>query len=74
MRDRAAVVTNSRHLSLPLGVVLLPPRIIEYVVAHEFVHLRHTRHDERFWTTLARCMLDFKTTKDLLAESGGRLI
>lgn len=50
--------------------VLLPPRIVEYVVAHEVVHLRHLRHDEAFWDALGRCMPDYKARKDWLAERG----
>lgn len=50
--------------------VLLPPRIIEYVVAHELTHLRHPKHDRAFWDALGRCMPDYKARKDWLAERG----
>lgn len=51
--------------------VLLPPRIIEYVVAHELTHLLHRKHDACFWETLGRCMPDFRARKEWLAERGG---
>ena len=52
--------------------VLLPPRIIEYIVAHELVHLRAPHHSKEFWRTLERAMPDFAVRKRWLAENGGR--
>lgn len=52
--------------------VLLPPRIIDYIVAHELVHLCQSRHDREFWRCLERAMPDFAARKQWLAEHGGR--
>ncbi|MDO8691266.1 MAG: M48 family metallopeptidase [Dehalococcoidia bacterium] len=51
---------------------LLPPRIIEYIVAHELVHLREPLHSPDFWTRLGRAMPDYEARKQWLAENGGR--
>lgn len=53
--------------------VLLPPRIIEYVVAHELTHQLHANHDRLFWETLGRCMPDYKARKEWLSEKGGQI-
>lgn len=50
--------------------VLLPPRIIEYVVVHELTHLLHPNHDSSFWEALGRCMPDYLVRKEWLAEKG----
>jgi predicted metal-dependent hydrolase len=50
--------------------VLLPPRIIEYIVAHELVHLVIPNHGADFWTRLERAMPDYETRRQWLAEQG----
>lgn len=50
--------------------VLLPPRIIEYVVAHELVHLLVPDHGAEFWARLERAMPDYDARKQWLAERG----
>ena len=52
----------------------LPPSIIEYVVAHELIHLIRTRHNDEFWTRVERVIPDFKLRKRWLAEHGGRYV
>lgn len=51
--------------------ILLPPRIIEYVVAHELVHLHEPHHTPAFWARLERSMPDFAERKQWLAVHGG---
>lgn len=52
--------------------VLLPPRISDYIVAHELVHLHAPHHGVEFWRRLERTMPDFAARKQWLAENGGR--
>ncbi len=53
-------------------VIRLPPTLIEYVVAHELVHLLERRHDAAFWDRLERVLPNYRHWKRLLAEHGGR--
>jgi len=53
-------------------VILLPPHIVEYLVAHELAHLAEPHHDPRFWARLERAMPDFAERKGWLAENGWR--
>ena len=50
--------------------ILLPPRIVEYVVAHELVHLLEPHHTPAFWARLERAMPDCAARKQWLAEHG----
>lgn len=54
-------------------VVLLPPRIIEYIVAHELVHLLVPDHSAEFWMRLEQAMPDFGARKQWLAEQGSKI-
>ncbi len=48
----------------------LPPRTIEYVIAHELVHLIEPRHSQEYWRRLGRVMPDYETRKEWLADHG----
>lgn len=50
--------------------ILLPPRMIEYIVAHELVHLQEEHHTPEFWLRLERAMPDFVGRKEWLAANG----
>ncbi|MCA9626492.1 MAG: M48 family metallopeptidase, partial [Myxococcales bacterium] len=51
--------------------ILLPPRIVEYIVVQELVHLREPHHTPEFWKRLERAMPDFASRKQWLAKSAG---
>jgi hypothetical protein len=38
-------------------IIQSPIRLVDYVVAHELVHLEHPDHTEDFWTALGKVML-----------------
>lgn len=50
--------------------ILLPPRIAEYVVVHELVHLLEPHHTPAFWARVERTLPDFASRKQWLAERG----
>ena len=54
--------------------ILLPPRIIEYVVVHELIHLREPHHTPAFWKTLERAMPDWEERRRWLAVRGREYI
>jgi predicted metal-dependent hydrolase len=54
--------------------ILLPPRMIEYVVVHEMVHLQDPHHTPAFWLRLERAMPDYVERKGWLAANGARAI
>mgnify|MGYP000019878934 FL=1 len=51
--------------------ILLPARLVDYVVVHEMVHLHEPRHDDAFWMRVERAMPDYERRKRELAEEGG---
>ena len=52
--------------------ILLPPRVVEYLVVHELVHLIEPHHTPAFWTRVERVMPDYASRKQWLTESGGQ--
>ena len=45
-----------------------PDDAIDYVVVHELAHVLHHDHSDRFWSTVARYMPDYKRRRALLKE------
>jgi hypothetical protein len=45
-------------------------RLVDYVVAHELVHLVHADHTVAFWKRLGRAMPDYEARRERLREVG----
>ena len=54
-------------------VIQAPMRLVDYVVAHELVHLVHTDHTKAFWARLGQAMPDYDRRKEDLRRLGPRL-
>jgi len=59
-RSKWASCSSSGTLSFNLRMVSLPPRLIDYVVLHELLHLKHPRHDREFWGEVGRFFPDYR--------------
>ena len=60
-------------LRLNWRIVQAPIRLIEYVVAHEVVHVLHADHDRAFWSFPGRVMPDYEMRRARLRELGPAL-
>ena len=47
-------------------VIQAPMRLVDYVVAHELVHLRHPEHNRDFWAVLGSVMSDYEERRERL--------
>lgn len=54
-------------------VVMLPPGLLDYVVAHEIAHLAVPNHSPAFWSHLASAMPDWRERRGRLREVGATL-
>jgi predicted metal-dependent hydrolase len=55
-------------------IIQAPPTLVDYVVAHELVHLYHRGHTPRFWATLGRVIPDYEVRRARLRAVGPALI
>jgi len=69
---RWASCGHGGNLSFHWCAICLPPAIIEYLVAHELIHLIQPHHNNDFWSRMERVMPDYERRKRWLAEEGGR--
>ena len=58
------------RLNFHWRTILAPPRIVDYVIVHELVHMLERLHSPKFWALLERVMPDFPARQQWLAENG----
>ena len=58
-------------LNFHWATILLPARVIDYVVVHELAHLAEPNHTPTFWAGVARALPEYEQRKAWLAERGG---
>lgn len=56
------------------ATILLPPAMIDYVIAHELAHLVEPNHTPEFWLRVERAMPDFEHRKAWLAAHGMEIV
>ncbi|MBE0608008.1 MAG: M48 family metallopeptidase [Dehalococcoidia bacterium] len=55
-------------------LILLDPRLAEYVVVHELAHLRHRNHQAPFWQEVSRLLPDHLERRRNLTAAGRELV
>ncbi|MFP2903923.1 M48 family metallopeptidase [Pyxidicoccus sp. 3LFB2] len=55
-------------------IIQAPMRLVDYVVAHEVVHLLHDAHGREFWAALGRLLPDYEARRTRLLTEGPRFI
>jgi predicted metal-dependent hydrolase len=66
--------TKNGTVRINWRVLQCPASLVDYVVAHELVHLIHEDHSRAFWATLGRIMPDYEERKKRLRAMGPRLV
>lgn len=61
------------RLSFSWRLVLAPPSVLDYVVAHEVAHLVEANHGPAFWALVERLDPEFAAAKRWLKQHGARL-
>lgn len=62
--------STTRSLSFSWRLVLAPPFVLDYVVAHEVAHLRHMNHGARFWNLVGDLIGDVEEPQAWLSKEG----
>lgn len=62
--------TSRGNLNFTWRLMLLPLKILDYVVAHEISHLVHHNHSKRFWAQVEKIIPDYKERRKWLKKNG----
>ena len=55
-------------------VILLPPRIVDYIAVHELAHLREPHHTPNFWHSVERVLPDWQQRRRWLTQNGNQFV
>ncbi len=72
-RSRWGSCTASGILTFNWRLVLAPPEILNYLIAHEVAHLAEMNHSRTFWEVVARLHPDYKKSRLWLKNHGHTL-
>lgn len=70
-RSRWGSCSPSGRISLNWRLVLFPAAVVDYVLVHELVHLRHPNHSTRFWLEVDRLCPGFREARAWLRTRQG---
>ncbi len=53
-------------------LVLMPQRVLDYLVVHELMHLKQQNHSKKYWREVETIIPDYKDDEQWLRENGHR--
>ncbi|MEL6978087.1 MAG: SprT family zinc-dependent metalloprotease [Pseudomonadota bacterium] len=72
-RSRWGSCSSAGALSYSWRLILAPPRVLDYVAAHEVAHLIELNHSARFWALVDDLKPDWRDDRDWLKRHGAEL-
>ncbi len=72
-RSRWGSCSSDGDMSFSWRLVMAPPEILDYVAAHECVHLIHMDHSPRFWRQVKALGVDARAAEDWFDAHGAML-
>ena len=73
-KTRWGSCSSKGNLNFNCLLMLMPDKVLDYVVVNELCHLKQMNHSKKFWKEVERYMPDYKNYKKWLNENGGALI
>lgn len=70
-KTRWGSCSSEGNLNFHWKLVLMPPRVLDYVVVHELAHRKEMNHSQRFWAEVERVLPDYGEQRAWLREFGG---
>lgn len=68
LTHRWGSTTKAGRITFNVDVVKLPPACLDYVIAHELVHLKIPNHSAAYWRMLGRVMPDWEKWRERLGR------
>ncbi len=65
--------SSAKSLSFSWRLILAPPHVLDYVVAHEVAHLRELNHKPRFWRLVETLTPEVQRSVNWLSDNGALL-
>lgn len=72
-KSRWGSCSRANRINLSWRLVLAPPSVARYVIAHEVAHLEHFDHSPAFWQCVESLHADWKQDRQWLRQHGEQL-
>ncbi len=72
-KTRWGSCSSKGNLNFNWRLAMAPGWVLDYVVVHELVHLKHMNHSKEFWDAVAVYFPEYKKAVAWLKENGGTL-
>lgn len=72
-KSRWGSCSSNGTLNFSWRLILAPPEVLDYLVAHEVAHLREMNHSERFWAHVEATCPTYNTHRAWLRHQGAQL-
>ena len=73
-RTRWGSCSSKGNLNFNCLLMLTPPEVIDYVVAHELCHRKEMNHSKAFWSEVEKVLPDYKAHVKWLKDEGGNIM
>lgn len=73
-KTRWGSCSSKGTISYNWHLILMPERIMDYVIVHELCHLREMNHSKRFWQLVEEILPDYVSRRKWLKENGNRYL
>ena len=78
IRDNLTLWGSCSHdnsiISLNFRLLLMPQRVLDYVIVHELAHTKYRSHGKMFWRTVERIIPDHMEQRKWLRENGWSVV
>ncbi|MEJ2000892.1 MAG: SprT family zinc-dependent metalloprotease [Maritimibacter sp.] len=72
-RSRWGSCSSTGDLMFSWRLIMAPPEVLDYVVAHEVAHLIEMNHSRAFWAVVAQVCPDYKAPRQWLHDNAPSL-
>jgi predicted metal-dependent hydrolase len=73
LKTRWASCTPLGNLNFHWKCFMAPPTVLDYLIVHEMVHLKHLNHSRKFWDDVSIIIPDYKTHEEWLRKNGVKM-
>ena len=73
LKTRWASCTPLGNLNFHWKCLMAPPTVLDYLIVHEMVHLKHLNHSRKFWDDVSIIIPDYKTHEEWLCKNGVKM-
>lgn len=73
-KTRWGSCSGKGNLNFNCLLMLMPPKVIDYVVVHELCHRKEMNHSKAFWHEVSKILPDYKKQVQWLKQEGGRIM